>query len=251
MLKFPRFTNRYIRCTVLYGEYIDNRYRHTNDVCPFIACCVIYFEIVFRSLIFGIFFCFYRQFHRNKIPAKYKCSSVFKYLNILQPRHEISNNVVCATSEASDQPAHTHSLIRAFCKSLEYSVSVKLLTEHHFEVLSLKRGCTGSSESTLVKMSHCCKSHVVHECWWRESWWVFFDCLLYVLWLLVFCGSSSWFRGLVSCVWLWYFLVILSYFLYRFCNKWKTFSWVWLLYITRRTFYFYTDQLKSMNISTI
>ena len=28
--------------------------------------------------------------------------------------HEISNNVVCVTSKASDQPAHTHSLIRAF-----------------------------------------------------------------------------------------------------------------------------------------
>ena len=28
--------------------------------------------------------------------------------------HEISNNVVCATSKGSDQPAHTRSLIRAF-----------------------------------------------------------------------------------------------------------------------------------------
>ena len=28
--------------------------------------------------------------------------------------HGISNNVVCATSKASDQPAHMHSLIRAF-----------------------------------------------------------------------------------------------------------------------------------------
>ena len=28
--------------------------------------------------------------------------------------HKISNNVVCATSKASDQPAHTRSLIRAF-----------------------------------------------------------------------------------------------------------------------------------------
>ena len=25
--------------------------------------------------------------------------------------HEISNNVVCATSKSSDQPAHTHSLV--------------------------------------------------------------------------------------------------------------------------------------------
>ena len=31
-----------------------------------------------------------------------------------EPRHEISNNVVCAISKGSDQPAHTRSLIRAF-----------------------------------------------------------------------------------------------------------------------------------------
>ena len=38
-------------------------------------------------------------------------------------------------------------------------MSVKTLTEHHFEFLSLIRGCTGLSESTLVKMPHCWKSH--------------------------------------------------------------------------------------------
>ena len=31
-----------------------------------------------------------------------------------EPVIEISNNVVCRTSKGSDQPAHTHSLIRAF-----------------------------------------------------------------------------------------------------------------------------------------
>ena len=35
-----------------------------------------------------------------------------------EPVHEISNNVVCATSTASDQPAHTRSLIRAFASGL-------------------------------------------------------------------------------------------------------------------------------------
>ena len=35
---------------------------------------------------------------------------------------------------------------------------VKLLTEHHLEFLTLKVGCRGSSESTLVKMSNCWKS---------------------------------------------------------------------------------------------
>ena len=35
-----------------------------------------------------------------------------------EPRHEISYNVVCATNKASDQPAHTRSLIRAFASRL-------------------------------------------------------------------------------------------------------------------------------------
>ena len=35
-----------------------------------------------------------------------------------EPVHEISNNVVCATSKSSDQPVRTHSLIRAFARRL-------------------------------------------------------------------------------------------------------------------------------------
>ena len=35
-----------------------------------------------------------------------------------EPVHEISNNVACATSKGSDQPAHTRSLIRAFASRL-------------------------------------------------------------------------------------------------------------------------------------
>ena len=61
--------------------------------------------------------------------------------------------MVCGTSKASDQPAHMQSLIR-----LEFSMSVKQLTEYRLEFVSLKGGCTGSSESTLVKMPHCWKS---------------------------------------------------------------------------------------------
>ena len=37
---------------------------------------------------------------------------------IFEPRHELSNNMVCATNKDSDQPAHTHSLIRAFASRL-------------------------------------------------------------------------------------------------------------------------------------
>ena len=52
---------------------------------------------------------------------------------------------------------------QSLCKSLEYSMNVKVLTEQHFEFLSLKESRTGSSESTLVKIPHCWKSHVAAE----------------------------------------------------------------------------------------
>ena len=37
-------------------------------------------------------------------------------------------------------------------------MTLRLLIEHHLEFLSLKKGCTDSSKSTLVKMPHCWKS---------------------------------------------------------------------------------------------
>ena len=40
---------------------------------------------------------------------------------------------------------------------------VKLLTEQHLEFLSLKGSCTGSSESTLVKIPLCWKSHAAAQ----------------------------------------------------------------------------------------
>ena len=49
---------------------------------------------------------------------------------------------------------------QSFCLSLEYPMSLRLLTEHHSAPLSLKGGCTGSSESTLVRMPHCWKTYV-------------------------------------------------------------------------------------------
>ena len=36
----------------------------------------------------------------------------------IEPVHEISNKVECAIGKASDQPAHTHCLIRVFASSL-------------------------------------------------------------------------------------------------------------------------------------
>ena len=46
-------------------------------------------------------------------------------------------------------------------------MSVQLLTEHRLESVSLKGGCTGSSESTLVKMPHCVAAHMIY--WLRAD----------------------------------------------------------------------------------
>ena len=39
-------------------------------------------------------------------------------------------------------------------------MTVKLLAEQNLEFLSFKGGCTCSSESTVVKMPYCLKSHL-------------------------------------------------------------------------------------------
>ena len=52
---------------------------------------------------------------------------------------------------------------QSLCLSLAYSMIVNLLTEHHWEFLRIKCGCKGLSESTLVKIQHCWKSHVMAQ----------------------------------------------------------------------------------------
>ena len=74
--------------------------------------------------------------------------------NMNEPRHEISNNVVCSTSKGSDQPAHRRSLIRAFASHLNI-LTVKLLTENYLEFLSFGGDCTCSFEIFMPKIPHC------------------------------------------------------------------------------------------------
>ena len=52
---------------------------------------------------------------------------------------------------------------QSLCWTLSYYITIKLLTEHNSEFLTLKGRCTGSSESTLVKMPNCWKSHVTAQ----------------------------------------------------------------------------------------
>ena len=61
----------------------------------------------------------------------------------------MSNNVVNATSKGSDQPVHMPSLIRAFASQMNI-----LLTEQHWEFLSLKGTCTYTCQnSTLLEIT--------------------------------------------------------------------------------------------------
>ena len=45
--------------------------------------------------------------------------SVKTLASLFEPRHEISDNVVCATSKGSDRPAHMRNLPRAFASCLK------------------------------------------------------------------------------------------------------------------------------------
>ena len=56
--------------------------------------------------------------NENLIPSYKRDETGYNNTATNEPVHEISNNVVCATSKTSDQPAHTRSLIRAFASRL-------------------------------------------------------------------------------------------------------------------------------------
>ena len=50
-------------------------------------------------------------------------SNLYMEMKVFEPRHEISNNMVCATSKGSDQPAHTQNdtLLEITCReSFDY-----------------------------------------------------------------------------------------------------------------------------------
>ena len=57
----------------------------------------------------------YSESDPHRLP---KCCFIKAKVLLIEPQHEISNDVVRATSKASDQPAHTRSLIRAFASRL-------------------------------------------------------------------------------------------------------------------------------------
>ena len=57
-------------------------------------------------------------FFSNRWDAKLGLTQGWTKANLYELQHEISNNVVSATSKGSGQPAHKRSLIRAFASRL-------------------------------------------------------------------------------------------------------------------------------------
>ena len=64
-------------------------------------------------------------------------------------------------------------------------MSVKLLTEYRLEFVSLKGGCTGSSEPTLVKMPHCVAAHL---------WYIGFEPIRPMRWVHPYLKEKEKFR---------------------------------------------------------
>ena len=67
---------------------------------------------------------------------------------------------------------------------------VKLLAEHHLEFLSLKGGCRGSSESTIVKMSHCWKSNAVAHLLFQSTCQICYQYSVYIVYFKMYIGYT-------------------------------------------------------------
>ena len=89
--------------------------------------------------------------------------------SLLESRHEISKNVLCATSKASDQPAHMRSLISGFVSRLKTLRVLSCGLNIIWSFLAKKEAA--QADSILVKMPHGLKSHVVVITLFPEDNW--------------------------------------------------------------------------------
>ena len=89
-------------------------------------------------------------------PFTYEMILLTKSTKMYEPRHKISNNVcgMCGQQSLRSACQFTQS-DQSLCSSLEYSMSVKLLTDYHLEFLSLK-------EAAQARLSrHLSKCHII------------------------------------------------------------------------------------------
>ena len=106
---------------------------------------------------------------------------------------------------------------QSLCLPLEYSMIIKLLTEHHLEFLSLKGGCRGLSESTLVNMPHCWKSHALAQFLFPAL----FICLFFPQVSLCILGNFS------SCCLLTFFKIDFFKTIFQEHSQSDVWSWIW------------------------
>ena len=86
---------------------------------------------------------------------QYYCSIFYAF----KPWHEFSNNVVCATNEGSDQPAHTRSLVRAFASRLNILWLLSYCPNIIWIVLA-KKGVAQARQSLHLSKCHFVGNHV-------------------------------------------------------------------------------------------
>ena len=89
-----------------------------------------------------------------------------------EPRHKVSNNMVCATSKGSDQPAHTRRLIRAFAGRLTILWLLSYWLKKTFGVSYLRRRLhrliwvyTFKNDTLLKITCHSSYSIMLHFIW--------------------------------------------------------------------------------------
>ena len=82
-----------------------------------------------------------------RMPRRYSeiCWILRAFAYMQWNKKKIQQCGMCDQQSLRSACAQSH---QSLCKSLEYSMIVKLLTEHHLEFLSLRGGCRGWSEST-------------------------------------------------------------------------------------------------------
>ena len=91
--------------------------------------------------------------------------TTYMFDKTFEPRHEISNNVVCTTSKALDQPVHTHSLIRAFASRL----NILWVLSYWLNIIGSFWALKEAAQTSLSL--HLSKCHIV----WKHMSWLNFN----------------------------------------------------------------------------
>ena len=146
------------------------------------------------------------RIRRSVCHSRWKNLSMYKLLLHFTTTWDFQQCGMCDQQSLRSACAYAQS-DQSLCLSLEYSMTVKLLTEHHLDFLSLKGGCTGSTQSTHVKMPHCWKSHVMAQLfctfsssYWQNSSWLYMwrlqwhhqwlDCQDWSMWMWHLCVKT-------------------------------------------------------------